>query len=224
MKKNPIYSEATMIAMLCVPFAYLLFIWNKLPASIPGHYGPGGRPDRYDSKELLLAVLAGCSVLMYALRYLPHFDPKGNLFGSTFVKIRLLIVLFWSAFMCWFWYISLHGTTPDSMTGTLFIGVNLLLAGMGNLMYALKPSFFVGIRTPWTLSSDVVWRKTHHLAGLLWVVGGLLGAVLTWWLPTNLKMPVSLGLITVLGLVPVGYSYWVYRQLAATPTNKTNLN
>ncbi len=208
-----------MIAILCLPFAYLLFIWSELPASIPGHYGPGGRPDRYNAKEVLLAVLVGGSVLMYALRYLPHFDPKGNLLGANFVKIRWLIVAFWSAFVGWFWYISLHGTTPDSLLTTVLVGSNLLLAGIGNLMYTLKPSFFVGIRTPWTLSNDTVWRKTHHLAGWLLVAGGLMGAVLAWLLPTALKMPVSLSLITALVLIPVGYSYWVYRQQNSTTTN-----
>ena len=219
MKKNPIYSEATMITILCLPFVYLLFIWNELPAIIPGHYGPGGRPDRYDSKGLLTTVLGGCSLLMYAIRFLPHFDPKGNLLGANFIKIRWLIIVFWAAFVGWFWYISLHGTTPDSLLTTVLIGSNLLLAGMGNLMYTLKPSFFVGIRTPWTLSSDTVWRKTHHVAGWVWVTGGLVGAVLAWLLPVSLKTPVSLSVVGILTLIPVGYSYWLYRQQKSTSTN-----
>lgn len=222
MKKNMIYSEPTMIALLCLPFIYLAFIWNQLPATIPGHYGSGGHPDRYDPKELLAALWAGLSVLIYALRYLPQFDPKGNLFGANFIKIRFLIVVFWSAFVGWFWYISLHGLAPDSLTGTVLVGINLLLVGMGNLMYTLKPSFFVGIRTPWTLSNDTVWRKTHHLAGWLWVAGGLAGAGLAWLLPTDLKLPVSMGLIAVIILIPIGYSYWIYRKLEASATPESN--
>ncbi|MBC8151924.1 MAG: SdpI family protein [Bacteroidetes bacterium] len=218
MKKNPIYSEPAMIAVLCLPFVYLLLIWNQLPATIPGHYGPTGQPDRYDSKELLLAAFGLGSVLMYSLRFLPHLDPKRNLLGSTFLKIRLLINLFWSAFLGWFWYVSLHGIEPDSLITTVLIGTNLLLAGIGNLMYTLKPSFFVGIRTPWTLSNDTVWRKTHHLAGWLWVTGGLAGAVLVWLLPIDAKMPVSLGVTGLLVLIPAVYSYWVYRKVATITT------
>lgn len=216
MKKNPIYSEPAMIALLCLPFVYLLLIWNQLPATIPGHYGPSGQPDRYDPKELLVAVFGIGSLLIYCLRYLPHLDPKRNLLGATFLKIRFLIILFWSALVGWFWYISLHGIAPGSLITTVLIGTNLLLAGMGNLMYTLKPSFFVGIRTPWTLSNDTVWRKTHHLAGWLWVAGGLLGAVLTWLLPMALRLPVSLSMAGILVLIPAVYSYVIHRKVAAT--------
>ncbi len=219
MKKNPIYSEATMITLLCLPYLYLALIWNVLPASIPAHYGPTGRPDRYDAKESTALILGIATLLMYGVRFLPHLDPKNNLLGSNFIKIRWLLIVFWSTFMGWFWYISLHGVAPDSMTGTVLIGVNLLLVGLGNLMYTLKPSFFVGIRTPWTLSSDIVWRRTHQLAGKLWVAGGLVGALVTWLLPATLKMPVSMTIIGVLVLIPAVYSYWLYRQAeTATPT------
>ena len=222
MKKNPIYSEPTMIALLCLPFVYMGLIWNQLPAAIPGHYGPGGHPDRYDSKIVLAVVWAVLSVLIYALRFLPHLDPKGNLFGANFIKIRFLLIAFWSVFVGWFWHISLHGMAPGSLITNVLIGANLLLAGIGNLMYTLKPSFFVGIRTPWTLSNDTVWRKTHHLAGWLWVAGGLAGAVLVWLLPTPAKLPVCMSVSWVLLLIPVGYSYWLYRKLEPSSTQKSN--
>lgn len=225
MKRNPIYSELALIGVLCLPFIYLAFIWNQLPASIPAHYGANGRPDRYDTKETIALILGVTSVLMYLIRFLPRFDPKGNLLGSNFIKIRLLTASFWAVFVSWFWYISLHGVAPGSLVTNVLIGANLLMAGIGNLLYTLKPSFFVGIRTPWTLTNDTVWRKTHHLAGWLYVTGGLVGALLAWLLPMSVKVPVSVALLSVYSLFPVGYSYWIYRKLEPTPhPQESNLN
>ncbi|MFY9500060.1 MAG: SdpI family protein, partial [bacterium] len=81
---------------------------------------------------------------------------------------------------------------------------------IGNVMGRIRPTFFVGIRTPWTLADDEVWRKTHRLAAPLWVLAGFLGLV-TAILPPPWN---ALGLLAPLflaAIVPVVYSYLIYR-------------
>lgn len=64
-------------------------------------------------------------------------------------------------------------------------GVALLLAFVGNLFGKLKPNRYAGIRVPWTLNSEHVWRQTHRIAGWIWTVSSLIVAALTWLLPVK---------------------------------------
>ena len=90
------------------------------------------------------------------------------------------------------------------------LAVGVLLIVLGNYMGKLRKSFFVGIRTPWTLASDAVWERTHQLggwlfmlAGLVMVIGALIGAP-TWLVPAT---------IVAAALIPCVYSFWIYRRL-----------
>ena len=98
--------------------------------------------------------------------------------------------------------------------GTLFIIV-------GNYLGKTRSNFFIGIRTPWTLSSDSVWQKTHRLAGKLFMLSGLIIVVSSWFIAnSNLG---TLVIFTVLpaALIPCIYSWWLWRS---EQNNKPNSN
>jgi len=82
---------------------------------------------------------------------------------------------------------------------------------LGNVMGQVRHNYFVGIRTPWTLADEEVWRRTHRMGGRLFVLGGLAiaagGLVGGPWLVAAI-----LTSLTVAGLGPVVYSYWIWRQ------------
>lgn len=220
MKTTSTFAEAALIVLLLAPFVYLALIWGQLPETIPGHYGPSGRPDRYDPKGQLAALMGGLTVFMYLVfRFLPRIDPGQNLQTALYQKIRWMIMVFWAVFLAWFWTISWQGIGPETMVDTLLTGGGLLLAGLGNLLNSVKPNYFVGVRTPWTLSSPAVWRRTHHLAARVFVIGGLLMAALVWVIPQALKLPVIVALPLLMGLVPVVYSYVYFRQEKAGQLN-----
>lgn len=96
--------------------------------------------------------------------------------------------------------------------GTMVIyGILVLFLIFGNLMGNIRNNFFVGIRTPWTLSSEEVWIKTHRFAAKLWVATTLLTMILVAFLPqVEIVFGVYLGIIT---LVPIVYSYVEYKKL-----------
>ena len=79
-------------------------------------------------------------------------------------------------------------------------------------MINIKPNWFIGIRTPWTLSSDNVWRRTHQLFGRVWFYGGLLCAAISFFAPE--EWTVALILIFALGsaIAAFGYSFWLYKK------------
>jgi uncharacterized membrane protein len=88
--------------------------------------------------------------------------------------------------------------------------VILLFLVLGNYMSSMRPNYFVGIRTPWTLEDPEVWRRTHRLAAKLWV-GGALVLMMCWGvLGAEAFKYVFFGSIMVLALVPVVYSYFIF--------------
>jgi uncharacterized membrane protein len=94
------------------------------------------------------------------------------------------------------------------------VGLNALLlffAVMGNYMGNIRPNYFVGVRTPWTLESDPVWRQTHRLLGGVWVLGAVVLLVLQFTLRQSITMPFAIGFFIGTGLLAVPYSWWLFR-------------
>jgi uncharacterized membrane protein len=89
-------------------------------------------------------------------------------------------------------------------------GACVLMALMGNVLGKVKRNFYLGIRTPWTLSNERVWYATHRLAARLWVVLGCVGFALTFLLPSILP---AVLLMCVGWLYPVLYSFIYYKRL-----------
>ena len=106
---------------------------------------------------------------------LPKIDPRGSnyaKFGGAFEGIILSIMLF----LLGMHIIVLRAALgyPVAIQRVVPVGIGVLFVAMGNLLPRARPNWFVGIRTPWTLSSDRVWEKTHRLGGHLFVAGGIL--------------------------------------------------
>jgi uncharacterized membrane protein len=88
-----------------------------------------------------------------------------------------------------------------------------LLAVIGNYFQALRPNYFIGIRTPWTLQSEQVWKKTHKLGGRVWMGGGILIAILSFLIHGNEASGIVFGtLLGIMVLWPVLYSFTEFRK------------
>ena len=89
-----------------------------------------------------------------------------------------------------------------------FVGVLFIISG--NYLPKTKQSYSLGIKLPWTLNSEENWNRTHRLSGFLWVIGGALFLMLTffgWW-----NLYVLLGIILAMTLIPTVDSYLLYRK------------
>lgn len=93
----------------------------------------------------------------------------------------------------------------------IMIATGLLLVVVGNYLPKLRSGFFMGIRTPWTLSSEQVWHKTHRLGSRLFVLGGLAIVILSLVLTSVMALTMMMGIITIMVLVPAVYSWWLWR-------------
>ncbi len=196
-------------------------VYRHLPERVPVHWNFAGQADRYGSRlELVLfgpLLLAGLWALMVLLS---RIDPRraeaagaesvpAEADGSYWTVIHLLLVAL--ALM--------HGALLLAVSGALSgpdravaVGIALLLLLPGNFMGRLRPNWFVGIRTPWTLASDDVWRRTHRLAAGLMVAGGLLLLPLALLLPAQEAVTAAVVVTLVATLGPAVWSYFAWKH------------
>ena len=204
--------EIPFISIALLPFIYLAYIWNRLPESVPMHWNASGEINDYGNKSEFLFVL----LLLIGLPYLiflviPHIDPKQKLqnMGNKLKNLRFILNLFMSALAIFILYSVQQQTTNP---GFIFSIVGLLFAFLGNYFKTIKPNYFIGIKTPWTLENEEVWKKTHLLAGKMWFVGGLL-MTLTFVLPEPINLFVFLGITAVISIIPIIYSYLEFKRI-----------
>ena len=200
-----------------VPIAYLAVIWQSLPEKIAMHFDLKGNPDRYGNKTELLVMVAVlsamCIAIYFVLSNIYKIDPKKYAADNKdrLHRMGFAVAVFIAALTCFI----IYNTSKESMeTGMryIFAGVGLLLCLMGNYMHTIKPNYFAGLRLPWTLNNEENWRKTHLFAGKLWFVGGLVIAILCLLLRDSVAIVLFFILTVVLILVPVIYSYRLYKK------------
>lgn len=156
-------------------FLVAAMTWSMVPDRIPVHWNFEGEVDRYGGRFEALLLVPLMTLAIYALLlFLPRIDPgHGNYstFARTYAVIRCSIV----AFMCVVYgaiQLSALGH-PVSINAVIPFAVGVLFVFLGNVMGKIRPNWFVGIRTPWTLSSKASWNKTHRLGGRLFILMGL---------------------------------------------------
>ena len=101
----------------------------------------------------------------------------------------------------------------ESKPTLIFALIGLLFAGLGNYFKTIKPNYFIGIRTPWTLENEEVWKKTHHFGGKLWFAGGLLIFILSLIIPIVYSFYVLMTVTVIISIIPIIYSYLEFKKL-----------
>jgi uncharacterized membrane protein len=204
--------EIPFFAIALIPFAYLIYIWNRLPEKVPMHWNGAGENDRYgDKKELLVMLFMLVGITYFVFLIIPSIDPKQKLqnMGNKLNNLRMILTLFMSGLAVFILYSVQQKTSNPSFVLAI---IGLLFAFLGNYFKTIKPNYFIGIKTPWTLENEEVWKKTHQLGGKLWFIGGLLMA-LTFVLPNKIQFYTFMGIVAVITIVPIVYSYLEFKKI-----------
>jgi uncharacterized membrane protein len=204
--------EIPFFAIALIPFAYLIYIWNRLPEKVPMHWNGAGEIDRYgDKKELLVMLFMLVGITYFVFLIIPSIDPKQKLqnMGNKLNNLRMILTLFMSGLAVFILYSVQQKTSNPSFVLAI---IGLLFAFLGNYFKTIKPNYFIGIKTPWTLENEEVWKKTHQLGGKLWFIGGLLMA-LTFVLPNKIQFYTFMGIVAVITIVPIVYSYLEFKKI-----------
>jgi uncharacterized membrane protein len=210
MNKTFIKKESPIWLILALPVIFLLIYSDQLPARVPIHWNARGEVDGYGSPYLLVLLNVGVYLLLLLV---PKIDPRKRnyaLFQDSYYKLRFILAVFVTGLTVTIFLNGL-GYAID-VARVVGLGVLLLLAFIGNYLTTIRPNWFVGIRTPWTLSSDTVWKKTHQLVGKLWFFGGLAGFLVGLFLAGAYLFYLLVGIALVLGLGSVIISFVIYRQ------------
>lgn len=150
-------------------------IYDQLPETMASHWNANDQVDGYMGKFwgvfMLPLVSAGLMLLFLAI---PYLDPlKGNI--AEFRGIFNAFIFVMELFLAYVWALTIFwNLSPDSFKiGTALLpAMGLLFIFIGYMIRSAKRNWFIGIRTPWTLSSDRVWEETHRVGGNLFALSG----------------------------------------------------
>lgn len=187
-----------------------IILYNKLPSSVPTHWNIAGEIDGYSPK--IFGAFMSPVIMIFTwcgMKFLPKIDPKKKNY-EKFEKSYSLIVNTLITFFLVIHIITLLSALGYNVPVEKIIPsiVGVLFIVIGNYLPKLKSNFFYGIKTPWTLSSEVSWRKTHRLGGKLFVLAGIIMILSSLFLKDNIKLIIFLLAIFIASIVPIISSYF----------------
>ena len=157
-----------------------LLLWNQLPEQMASHWNINDQVDGYMSKFWGVFMMPLITLGMFLLfLIIPSINPlKANI--AKFRGVFNLFITFIMGFMIYIHALTLAwnlGYTGFKMSTSMLPALGLLFIFIGFMLRKAKRNFFIGIRTPWTLSSDYVWDKTHQLGAVLFMTSGALAFI-----------------------------------------------
>jgi len=201
------------IFLIAFAVAFSLSVYDRLPEQMASHWNTANQVDGYMSRfwgAFLMPVVSAGMLLMFLV--IPQIDPlKANIaqFREYFNAFITLIV----AFMVYMHVLTMLwnlGYDKFNMGTAMLPALGLLFIFAGIMMRKAKRNFFIGIRTPWTLSSDRVWDETHRIGSTLFILSGilaLLGAFFADYAVWFILIPVLASTLFLLV-----YSYVLYQR------------
>lgn len=199
------------IAFIVVSFLVVFYGILTLPPTIPIHFDMNGNPDSYGSKFtlLILPIVAlltylGVPIIFKIDPYAKKIEPR----KFVLLAIRDILVIFFSVVSI----VAVLGAQRGYLFPNLMAAlVSALLMVIGNYMPRLPHNWFVGIRTPWTLVSEHVWRRTHRVFGVAFFLLGLLMLVFS-FISIEIWLWIMISGIILITIGAFLYSYLIYRQ------------
>lgn len=214
---------ATTIA-LAIMAGVMIWAYQTLPdGQIPLHWNAAGDVDRWGSRTEALWALAILPIVTLftgaLLAVVPALDPrKINLEKSAkvYAVVWISTMALMTALHVGIAQMSISGANGGEANAIEFVrfviaGTGILFVLLGNYLPKTRPNWFLGISTPWTLSSDDTWEKTHRVGGRLFMVVGFL-SIIAAFVFNGLTLALIMPAMTIsVALFCVIYSYFVWR-------------
>jgi len=208
-------TKTTLILMgivILLAAAVSLYAYPRVPDVIATHWSDqnvvDGTMGKFWGLALMPLMLLGIGALLMAV---PHIDPlRKNIeafrpYFNTFVVIFALFMLYIHVLT-----VLINMGNPLILSQWMMPGMGLFIFYTGVLMQKAKRNFFIGIRTPWTLSSDSVWEKTHRLGGWLFKAAGII-TMLGIIFPSQSFLLLMVPMLAA-AFIPIIYSYFAYQR------------
>ena len=194
--------------VLLIPILVGLILWDKLPDSIPIHWGINGEPDNWSGKGF---AVFGLPAIMLAVQWVCTFvctaDPKYKNYTPKMMKLVLWICPGIGLILsCMVYPAALGYSISSKVIAPLIVGVLFIV--IGNLLPKCRQTYTMGIKLPWTLASEANWNATHRFGGKVWVIGGIASLLCAFWG----NFWVLIAILAVMVILPTVYSYLYYRK------------
>lgn len=199
--------------------AYALLAYPAMPQTVPTHWGADSAVDGWGDKAGTLVMAAMPLVLALVMLAVPRLDPKGRnfeRFRGVYLGMSAALTLFMIA-VAWMTPLTAFGLMPEggSFVSTIILfALGALIIALGNYLPRVRPNYTFGIRTPWTLASEDNWRRTHRVAGPVFMVAGVATLVAALLSAVAPEASFWVGMVAVLlaTLVVGVYSFLVWRR------------
>jgi len=212
MKK--IFCKEMLKTWIVVAVAVILAVVGILimPDTIPTHFGPSGEPDAWGSKFTVLLYPAVLVLVTTLAVPMIKLDPK----KENYERFNKYYYNFFFGFAVFFLMVE-SANIAIAMGADINVGsiicfvVGVLMFFVGNMMPKIKQNFFFGIKTPWALTDEENWFKTHRMGGKTFAVSGV-AIMIAAFIPGESKVWVVLAMILVMTIIPFVYSYMIFKN------------
>lgn len=206
------------IIIIVVQISVSLVIASYLPedVKIPSHWNIKGEVDGYCGKWtgliLFPAINIGMLILMMAMPfYSVRYKNAEERFKKLIPDFTLILILFFAIIHLFSLLLAANIIPPNIKPMMIIMGLMFIL--LGNLLPKVPSNFYLGIRTPWTLSSENIWRKTHRLGGICFVLGGIFMIIIPIIVPvTSIGNTVAFIVFMIFIFIPVIYSFVLFKK------------
>jgi len=201
------------VALVLASFAVGVYMYPQMPDRMPSHWNAAGQVDGYMPKPLALFLIPFGSLVMLGLFLLiPRVDPlRKNIEGFRGYYDGFVVLL--TFYLLYIQALSIASALGYrfNMNQLLVPAASALFVYLGVLLGKAKRNWFIGIRTPWTLSDERVWDETHRIGGRLLALAGLATLI-------GVAFPEFALILIFAPFIPVTiyvtcYSYLLYRRL-----------
>lgn len=200
-------------ALIAAAVAFSVAVYSRLPDRMAVHWNVHGEPDRWGGRLEGAFVLPAAALVIWLLMLgLPKIDPRKEnyeKFRPTYDLVIAAVVTGMTAL-----HVVVVGAAlgwPVSIARVVPIVIGGLFIVLGNVLPRARSNWWFGIRTPWTLSNERVWERTHRVGGYLMIATGM-ALIAAAFLPARFVGPVILAAAAVMALGTLVYSYFAWRQ------------
>lgn len=175
--KNKKNVFALIIIVLQLFFSLVIAVHLPADVKIPTHWNMKGEIDGYSSKWVGILLFPIMNLLILGmLRFMPIFSVRYKNSADRFEKVipnfTLILVGFFALIHIFTLLVAIGFI--GKVNQPIFILMGFLFIFLGNFLPKVPSNFYLGIRTPWSLSSETVWRKTHRVGGICFVISGII--------------------------------------------------
>lgn len=188
---------------------YLLF--NRFPETMAIHFNSKNIADGFMPREWAIPIIPIIFFVTYLIVYVfVMMDPLKNETNVKILEVTFGLLIAMNYFVTWTVYAYNLGHNLE-ISKWVMIFMAFIFFVIGVVFPKIKRNYTMGIRLPWTIHSEIVWKKTHKLAGKLWMLCGLL--ILLVGLITNGENWILFILIaSIMTIIPIIYSYIIYKK------------